>query len=113
MDPSLGERELGIDPNTKRTVFVKIGRYGPMAQIGHADDEDKPLFAALHEDQDIKTVELKDVLKLFELPEKLEALKKKKSLLIEVNLVLMLNTQVGLYPFQKRLILIQLLRSGH
>ena len=39
-----------------------------MAQIGHADDEDKPLFAALHEDQDIKTVELKDVLKLFELP---------------------------------------------
>jgi DNA topoisomerase-1 len=67
----VGERELGIDPKSGKSVFVKIGRYGPIAQIGQAnpdDKKDKPLFASLMKGQSIETITLDEALKLFELP---------------------------------------------
>lgn len=64
----VGERQLGVDPKTGRPVFVKIGRYGPLAQIGHADDEEKPQFASLLKGQSIETIRLDEALKLFDLP---------------------------------------------
>lgn len=67
----VGERELGIDPNSGRKVSVKIGRYGPMVQIGTADEEEKPLFATLRKDQDYDTITLDEALEMFKLPRKL------------------------------------------
>jgi DNA topoisomerase-1 len=61
-------RELGKDPKTGKTVYAKIGRYGPMIQIGDADDEEKPSFASLRHDQSMTTIELDDALELFKLP---------------------------------------------
>ena len=63
-----GERELGKDPKTGRPVYVKIGRFGPLAQIGSADDKDKPLFAQLPSDKSIETITLDEALELFKLP---------------------------------------------
>lgn len=63
-----GERELGIDPQSGKPVFAKMGRYGPMAQIGTADDEEKPKFAKLKPNQSIETVSLEEALDLFKLP---------------------------------------------
>ena len=68
----VGERELGVDPASGKPVFVKIGRYGPVAQIGVANAEDKdapkPQYASLMKGQSIETITLEEVLKLFELP---------------------------------------------
>ena len=64
----VGERMLGTDPKTGKPVSVKIGRFGPMAQIGSADDEEKPRFAHLKKEMSIETVTLEEVLKLFQLP---------------------------------------------
>ena len=63
-----GERVLGTDPASGRQVSVKIGRFGPVAQIGTADDKDKPRFAQLKKDMSIETVTLEEVLDLFKLP---------------------------------------------
>lgn len=63
-----GERVLGEDPKSGKTVMVKIGRYGPMAQIGDNDDEEKPKFAALRRDQHLETITLEEALELFKLP---------------------------------------------
>ena len=64
----VGERELGIDPKTGKKVYVKIGRFGPIAQIGEATDEEKPQFASLGSNHSLSTITLEEALKLFELP---------------------------------------------
>ncbi|MFL2591856.1 MAG: type I DNA topoisomerase [Flavobacteriaceae bacterium] len=63
-----GERILGSDPKSGRQVSVKLGKFGPMVQIGKVDDEEKPLFASLLPDQKISSVTIEDALRLFELP---------------------------------------------
>ena len=63
-----GERQLGTDPKTKKPVFVKIGRFGPVIQIGSADDKDKPQFAHLPKELSMETVTLEQALDLFKLP---------------------------------------------
>jgi DNA topoisomerase-1 len=63
-----GERQLGNEPRTGKPVFVKIGRYGPVVQIGTADDKDKPQFAHLPKELSIETVTLEKALELFKLP---------------------------------------------
>ncbi len=63
-----GERELGTDPATGKPVFVKIGRFGPVVQIGSADDEEKPRFAQMPKDKSIETITLDEALELFKLP---------------------------------------------
>jgi DNA topoisomerase-1 len=63
-----GERLLGIDPVSNRKVFVKIGKYGPMVQLGETESEEKPKFARLPKDQGIETIILDDALELFKLP---------------------------------------------
>ena len=63
-----GERELGIDPKSRRPVFVKIGRFGPVVQIGTAEDKAKPLFAQLPKEKSMETLTLEEALELFKLP---------------------------------------------
>ena len=68
----VGERKVGVDPKSGEPIYVKIGRYGPIAQIGEArannKDMPKPRFATLLKGQSIETITLEEVLKLFELP---------------------------------------------
>ncbi|MBO1362295.1 type I DNA topoisomerase [Prevotella sp. A2931] len=63
-----GERELGIDPTTGKPVFVKIGRFGPVVQIGTADDKEKPRFSQMPADKSMETITLEEALELFKLP---------------------------------------------
>jgi DNA topoisomerase-1 len=63
-----GERQLGSDPKTGKPVFVKIGRFGPVVQIGTAEDKEKPQFAQLPKELSLETVTLKEALELFKLP---------------------------------------------
>ena len=63
-----GERQLGIDPKSGRPVFAKIGRFGPVVQIGTADDNVKPLFAQLPSEMSMETLNLDEALELFKLP---------------------------------------------
>ena len=67
----VGERLLGKDPQNGKPVFVKIGRFGPVVQIGAADDEEKPRFAQMKKDQSLETITLKEALELFKLPRSL------------------------------------------
>ncbi len=62
-----GERELGTDPETGKPVVARMGRYGPMVQIGHADDEEKPRFAKVPTGQSIETITYDEAMELFKL----------------------------------------------
>ena len=64
----VGERVLGIDPSSGKPVSVKIGRFGPMAQIGSAEDEEKPRFAQLNKEHSLETITLEEALELFKFP---------------------------------------------
>ena len=64
----VGERVLGIDPASGKPVSVKIGRFGPMAQIGSAEDEEKPRFAQLNKEHSLETITLEEALELFKFP---------------------------------------------
>ncbi len=63
-----GERELGTDPETGKPVIARLGRFGPMVQIGSADADEKPRFATLKSDQSIETISFEEALDLFKLP---------------------------------------------
>lgn len=63
-----GERELGTDPATGKPVFARLGRFGPMVQIGTTEDEEKPRFAKLRTNQSIETISLDEAMELFKLP---------------------------------------------
>jgi DNA topoisomerase-1 len=67
-DRASGERVLGVDPKSGRPLLVRLGRFGAMAQIGRADDEEKPVFASLLPDQSLDTISFQEALDLFKLP---------------------------------------------
>jgi len=67
-DRATGERILGVDPKSGKNVHARIGRFGPMIQIGEQDDEEKPTFASLMSNQNIATITLEEALELFKLP---------------------------------------------
>jgi len=63
-----GEKLLGLDPETGKNIFVKVGRYGPMVQLGDTDSEEKPKFAGLRKNQTMETITLAEALDLFSFP---------------------------------------------
>ncbi len=67
-DRATGERILGKDPKTGKNVLTRIGRFGPMVQIGEQDDEEKPVFASLMPNQNVATITLEEALELFKIP---------------------------------------------
>ncbi len=69
-DRATHERELGVDPVSGKPISVRVGRFGPLVQIGTADDEEKPQFASLRKGQMIETITLEEALELFKLPKK-------------------------------------------
>lgn len=68
LEHKVGERQLGVDPKTGKPVAVKIGRFGPLVQLGEGDAEEKPQFASLLKGQSVSTITLEEALKLFEFP---------------------------------------------
>jgi DNA topoisomerase I len=77
-----GERVLGTDPKTGRQVSVRLGKFGPMVQIGTVDDEDKPLFASLSPEQQLNSITFEEAMDLFQLPKQLGSYQGE---IIEVN----------------------------
>ena len=77
-----GERILGTDPKSGRQVSVRLGRFGPMVQIGKVDEKEKPQFASLGPEQQLSSITFEEALKLFELPKKLGHFKEEE---VEVN----------------------------
>ena len=63
-----GERTLGVDPKSGRPVKVRLGKFGPMAQIGDPDEEEKPTYASLGPDQQLENITFEEVMTLFEMP---------------------------------------------
>ena len=72
-----GAKLLGVDPATGKNVYVKVGRFGPMAQIGDTEADEKPRFAGLNKKQSIESITLEEALKLFEYPRTLGQLEGK------------------------------------
>ena len=70
-DRESGERILGKDPKTGKQVSVRLGKFGPMVQMGTVDDEDKPTFASLSPDQQLNTITFEEAMDLFQLPKHL------------------------------------------
>lgn len=68
LEHKVGERVLGVDPVSGKPVSVKIGRFGPLVQVGEGDKEEKPRFASLLKGQSVQTITLEDALKLFDFP---------------------------------------------
>jgi len=81
-DRESGERVLGKDPKTGRQVSVRLGKFGPMVQIGTADEEEKPMFASLTPEQQLNTITYDEAMDLFQLPKSLGTYKNED---IEVN----------------------------
>lgn len=81
-DRESGERILGTDPKTGRQVSVRLGKFGPMVQIGTADEDEKPMFASLSPDQQLNTISYEEAMDLFKLP---KALGKYEGQEVEVN----------------------------
>ncbi|WP_432712289.1 type I DNA topoisomerase [Pedobacter sp.] len=73
-----GERLLGLDPVSGKNVYVKVGKYGPLVQIGQIDDEEKPRYASLAKSQSVATITLEDALEQFKLPFQLEDYQEKE-----------------------------------
>jgi DNA topoisomerase-1 len=67
-DRESGERILGTDPKTGRQVSVRLGKFGPMVQIGTAEEEEKPKFASLSPDQQLNSITFEEAMDLFKLP---------------------------------------------
>tara|TARA_B110000444_G_scaffold27043_1_gene22346 strand:+ start:3678 stop:6149 length:2472 start_codon:yes stop_codon:yes gene_type:complete len=66
-----GERILGVDRNSGRSVKVRLGKFGPIAQIGDPDDEEKPIYASLGPNQQLESISFEEVMQLFEMPKML------------------------------------------
>ncbi len=81
-DRESGERILGEDPKTGKQVSVRLGKFGPMVQMGTVDDEDKPTFASLGPDQQLGTITYEEAMDLFKLPKSLGEYKGEE---VEVN----------------------------
>ncbi len=73
-----GEKLLGVDPETGKNVFVKVGRFGPMVQMGDTESEEKPRFAGLRKNQTMETITLEQALELFSYPRSLGMLEEKE-----------------------------------
>lgn len=70
-EKATGARKLGVDPKSGKNVYARIGRFGPMIQIGEVEDEEKPKFSSLRKDQSIQTISFEEAMDLFKLPRKL------------------------------------------
>ncbi|WP_324720060.1 type I DNA topoisomerase [Salinimicrobium sp. HB62] len=81
-DREVGERILGTDPDTGKPVSVRLGKFGPMVQMGSVEDEEKPKFASLSPDQSLDSVTFEEAMELFKLPKELGEYKGEK---VEVN----------------------------
>ncbi|MHA6279472.1 type I DNA topoisomerase [Salinimicrobium sp. CAU 1759] len=81
-DREVGERILGTDPNSGKPVSVRLGKFGPMVQMGSVEDEEKPKFASLSPDQSLDSVTFEEAMELFKLPKELGEYKGEK---VEVN----------------------------
>lgn len=81
-DRESGERILGSDPKTGKQVSVRLGKFGPMVQIGTVDDDEKPQFASLSPDQQLNTITYDEAMDLFQLPKSLGTYKGEE---LEVN----------------------------
>ncbi|MFP4845349.1 type I DNA topoisomerase [Winogradskyella sp. PE311] len=77
-----GERVLGTDPKSGRTVLVRLGKFGPLVQLGKPDDEEKPQFASLSPDQQLSSITFEEAMDLFKLPKALGHYKEEE---VEVN----------------------------